>query len=145
MSLIPPPVSHTLIDTVAWGIPITNTVNALAGPRIYPVNRGALTQASGWGTPAGGTMIPVTPTVARRWLILFSLTVTATSPANTVGYVQVTVNGGAGGIGTLNFPNPSTTVTYLNYFAGAINTIKIEYTSVQMAASTVFYLDGGAV
>ena len=60
MSLIPPPVSHTLIDTVAWGIPITNTVNVA----IVPINHNALSVNADTNceiAPALGGGVPVTP------------------------------------------------------------------------------------
>jgi hypothetical protein len=145
---IAPPVAHTTIDTAAWGIPITNAVNALTDtPRIYPVGLGALNQGGGWATPAGGNTVPVTPARARRWLIVFAMVAGAASPVNAVGFARITVNGAGAPLkqATLNLTNPSSDVTWLTYFAGAINTVAIEYTAANMAASVVYYLDCGPV
>lgn len=142
---IAPPAAHTLIDATAWGIPITTAVNALTDtPRIYPVTLGALNQGAGWAAPAGGTTVPVTPARSRRWLIAFAMVAAAGSPVNAVGFARVTFNGGAASKqATLNLTNPNCDVTWLAYFAGAINAVAIEYTAANMAASVVYYLDCG--
>lgn len=143
---VPRPVVPGPIDSATWGIPLTDAVNALTDtPRIYSVDLGGITQGAGWATVPGSNVLPVTPPKARRWLLAFNMVAASSSPANATGFARVTVNGTIIKQATMNLTAPNCDVAWFAYFAGAINTVLVEYTAAAMAPSRLYYLDGGPI